>query len=84
LDDVDEGDELDRAKPSRFESIFLILSNFIIVITLIVDLLHLSGLYQFDLQYLTTTNLVILIVAYISYRIKRKIRMEMMKIKEGK
>jgi hypothetical protein len=84
LDDIDEGDELDRAKPSRFESIFLILSNFIIVITLIVDLLHLSGLYQFDLQYLTTTNLVILIVAYISYRIKRKIRMEMMKIKEGK
>lgn len=75
---------MDRAKPSRFESIFLILSNFIIVITLIVDLLHLSGLYQFDLQYLTTTNLVILIVAYISYRIKRKIRMEMMKIKEGK
>ncbi|MEM2126739.1 MAG: hypothetical protein QXH67_00760 [Candidatus Bathyarchaeia archaeon] len=71
------------AKISRFESIFLILSNFAIVLILVIDLLHLSGTYQFNLPDLTIINLIVLIIAYISYRIKRKIRMEILKIKRG-
>lgn len=71
-----------KIKLSRFQYMFLILSNFIIVLILIIDLLHLSSIYEFDLPYLTLVNLVVLIVAYFSYRIKKRVRLEMLKIKE--
>jgi len=51
---------------------FLIISNYIIVIVVALDLMHLTGILTFPLKQLTLFNLIILFVALRNYNIKRE------------
>ena len=52
---------------------FLIVSNYVIAITVALDLIHLTNIYTFPLQYFALFNLIILGVALKNYNIKRDI-----------
>lgn len=63
---------LDQVLPENKKK-FLIVSNYAIAITAALDLMHLTNIYIFPLQYFALFNLIVLGVAMMNYRIKRDI-----------
>ena len=61
---------LDQILPENKKK-FLIVSNYAIAITAALDLMHLTNIYIFPLQYFALFNLIVLGVAMMNYRIKR-------------
>ncbi len=64
--------KLDQVLPENKKK-FLIVSNYVIAITVALDLIHLTNIYTFPLQYFALFNLIILGVALKNYNIKRDI-----------
>jgi len=61
---------------------FLIISNYVIAITAALDLIHLTNIYTFPLQFFALFNLIILGIALMNYRIKRDINMKLRAMRE--
>jgi hypothetical protein len=58
---------------SKNEKRFLIISNYIIGITVFLDLIHITGIYSMPLEIFTFFNLIVLGSALQNYRIKRRV-----------
>jgi len=58
---------------------FLFAANMIVIILAPVDVAYLAGIIQLDALTLTLINLVVLGITFVSYRIKKRIRIEKMK-----
>lgn len=67
--------ELDSV--TRIEA-FIFIANMLVVVLAPLDLAVLAGLIEPDLQTLTVVNLAVVAVSYISYRYKKRIRVEKM------
>lgn len=65
----------DGAKPraSRKESIFISLCNIFIVATMVADAWYFTGMLDVSLPSLTVANILVMLLAYISYQVKRRI-----------
>jgi membrane protein implicated in regulation of membrane protease activity len=55
---------------------FIFTANMLVVVLAPLDLAVLAGLIEPDLQTLTVLNLAVVVVSYISYRYKKRIRVE--------
>lgn len=62
---------------------FLIISNYVIIITVAFDLMHLTNILTFPLQQFTLFNLIILVVALRNYNIKREINEKLKTIRKN-
>lgn len=62
---------------------FLIISNYVIIITVAFDLMHLTNILTFPLQQFTLFNLIILVVALRNYNIKREINEKLKAIRKN-
>jgi len=60
---------------TRMET-FLFITNMLVIVLAPLDLAFLAGLIEPDLQTLTIVNLAVVVVSYISYRYKKRIRVE--------
>jgi type III secretory pathway component EscV len=72
---------LDQVLPENKKK-FLIISNYAIAITAALDLMHLTNIYIFPLQYFALFNLIVLGVAMMNYRIKRDINEKLKAMRE--
>lgn len=63
---------LDQLLPENKKK-FLIVSNYVIAITAVLDLMHLTNIYTFPLKIFTLYNLIVLGIALKNYTIKRDI-----------
>lgn len=76
-----ENKTLDQVLPENKKK-FLIVSNYVIVITAALDLMHLTNIYTFPLQYFALFNLIMLGVALRNYSIKRDINEKLKAMRE--
>lgn len=76
-----EKKKMDQLLPENKKK-FLIISNYVIVITAVLDLMHLTNIYTFPLQYFVLFNLIILGVALRNYNIKRDINEKLKAMRE--
>ena len=62
---------------------FLIISNYVIIITVVLDLMHLTNILTFPLQQFALFNMIILVVALRNYNIKREINEKLKAIRKN-
>ncbi len=65
----------------RNKRLFLMASNIVVAGTIVLDLLFITNIITLPLDSFTLYNLVILSVALYSYRIKKKVNQELIKIR---
>ncbi len=76
-----ENNTLNQVLPENKKK-FLIVSNYVIAITVALDLMHLTNIYSFPLQFFALFNLIILGVALKNYNIKRDINEKLKTMRE--
>lgn len=72
---------LDQVLPENQKK-FLIVSNYVIAVTAVLDLMHLTNFYTFPLQNFVLFNLVVLGIALVNYRIKKEINEKLKKMRK--
>lgn len=63
-----------RSKLSRRESIFLSVSDIITVAMILIDLFYFLDVLKIRQALLITVNITMVIVSYVAYQLKRKVR----------
>ena len=63
-----------RSKISRRESIFLSVSDIITVAMILIDLFYFLDVLKVSQGLLITVNIIMVLVSYVAYQLKRKIR----------
>lgn len=76
-----ENNTLNQVLPENKKK-FLIVSNYAIAITAALDLMHITNIYTFPLQYFALFNLIMLGVALRNYNIKRDINEKLKAMRE--
>lgn len=73
-----------RSRMTQNEKIFILASDLLSVITIITDLFQLSGVIRLDLTLIVIINLIMLIVSFTGYKMKKRVRMRTIKAMRNK
>lgn len=78
---TDQGEHIEAdSLVSIREKIFLLSTNFLIVLIIFIDMLYFGGILNIEIDVLIVPNLFVLILAYISYEVKKRIKKRIRRI----